>query len=659
MQHEDTLQIKTYNPEHTCARVYANSMIRTPYLTEKFAEQIKLNPNWGLESLAQAMAATVKARVSTQQAYRAKKAALQLLEASIKEQYARIRDYAAELKRVDPNTTIDIKCDFLDEEQLPVFNRMYVCLGALKMGFRAGCRSILGLDGCHLKSCYGGQLLTAVGLDANNTTWVLSYAMVEIESKDSWEWFLDLLVKDLNIRDEGDGWTFISDKQKGLLPAFAKVMPLAEHRFCVRHLWTNFNKLFPGKVLKDQLWACAKSTTENYFIKEMVMMKQLDPLAYDYHVNPERPSKHWSRAYFSTHLKCDILLNNLSESFNAFIVPARSKPIVSCFEEIRVKLMRRIHMRRDKMQRLEDTICPKPRELLEKNKVKVATDCIPSGSGGPEIEVKSIGGSKYVFNLQAHTCACRRWDLTGIPCKHAIAAINYMRQAPEDFVDHCYLKKTYMATYNNTIKPVNGMDLWSKSAEPPILPPPQYTRQSGRPRTKRIKSAAEKAEIGGIKLGKVQRSLKCSNCHEVGHNVKTCHRHLPPKNKTSTTSNKKRKLDESTSGTQTNTKRKEPLTKNDLRKKVQLRADKLKKNRDEKKAAITRASNASGKTKGRPARTSTTPKPAPAQAPRPVMSNPPPKPSSSSKQAAPSRSSIRIKEKEGKKIGLCTSFAQP
>lgn len=228
------------------------------------------------------MAATVKARVSTQQAYRAKKAALQLLEASIKEQYARIRDYAAELKRVDPNTTIDIKCDFLDEEQLPVFKRMYVCLGALKMGFRAGCRSILGLDGCHLKSCYGGQLLTAVGLDANNTTWVLSYAMVEMESKDSWEWFLDLLVKDLNIRDEGAGWTFISDKQKGLLPAFAKVMPLAQHRFCVRHLWTNFNKLFPGKVLKDQLWACAKSTTENYFIKEMVLMKQLDPLAYDW-----------------------------------------------------------------------------------------------------------------------------------------------------------------------------------------------------------------------------------------------------------------------------------------------------------------------------------------------------------------------------------------
>ncbi|XP_062021198.1 uncharacterized protein LOC133737709 [Rosa rugosa] len=193
------------------------------------------NPQFCLEVIAQAMSAGVKARVSNQQAYRTKKAALARLEADIKEQYARIKDYGDELRRADPNTTIDIKCDF-SEGQLPIFKRMYICLGALKMGFRAGCKSILGLDGCHLKSCYGGQLLTAMGLDANNTTWVLAFAMVELENTDSWTWFLDLLAKDLNIRDEGAGWTFISDNHEGLLPAFAEVMPLADLRFCVRHL---------------------------------------------------------------------------------------------------------------------------------------------------------------------------------------------------------------------------------------------------------------------------------------------------------------------------------------------------------------------------------------------------------------------------------------
>lgn len=234
------------------------------------------------ESLAQTMSAEVKAKVTRQMAYRAKRAALLVLEGSIREQYARLRDYGRELQRVDPSTTIDIKCDFTNVSKLPVFKRMYICLGALKKGFKAGCRSLIGLDGAHLKSCFGGQLLTAVGVDANNTTWVIAYAMVEMESKDSWIWFLELLVKDLSIKNEGAGWTFISDKQKGLIPAFEEVVSCAHLRFCVRHLWTNFTKLFPGKVMKDQMWACAKSTTLPYFLKEMEAMKVLDEEAYNW-----------------------------------------------------------------------------------------------------------------------------------------------------------------------------------------------------------------------------------------------------------------------------------------------------------------------------------------------------------------------------------------
>ncbi|XP_062024930.1 uncharacterized protein LOC133741015 [Rosa rugosa] len=59
MQHEDTLMIKTYNGEHNCPRILDNSMVKTPYLTQKFAEQIKLNLGISTQSLAQTMAAGV------------------------------------------------------------------------------------------------------------------------------------------------------------------------------------------------------------------------------------------------------------------------------------------------------------------------------------------------------------------------------------------------------------------------------------------------------------------------------------------------------------------------------------------------------------------------------------------------------------------------
>ncbi|KAM1300064.1 hypothetical protein ACFX2H_011283 [Malus domestica] len=54
-------------------------------------------------------------------------------------------------------------------------------------------------DGCHLKSQHVGQLFIAVGIDPNDETWVIAYAVVEMENKGSWIWFLEILAEDLGI----------------------------------------------------------------------------------------------------------------------------------------------------------------------------------------------------------------------------------------------------------------------------------------------------------------------------------------------------------------------------------------------------------------------------------------------------------------------------
>lgn len=37
------------------------------------------------------------------------------------------------------------------------FKRFHTCLGSPKKGFRAGCRPLIGLDGCYLKGPYEGN----------------------------------------------------------------------------------------------------------------------------------------------------------------------------------------------------------------------------------------------------------------------------------------------------------------------------------------------------------------------------------------------------------------------------------------------------------------------------------------------------------------------
>lgn len=76
-------------------------------------------------------------------------------------------------------------------------------------------------------------------------------------------------------------WTFISDKQKGVVPSLETLVPNAEIRFCVKHLHDNFKLKFTGHVMKKQLYACAKASYIERFNNEMEKMKGISALAYD------------------------------------------------------------------------------------------------------------------------------------------------------------------------------------------------------------------------------------------------------------------------------------------------------------------------------------------------------------------------------------------
>ncbi|GKC21567.1 pentatricopeptide repeat-containing protein [Tanacetum coccineum] len=69
----------------------------------------------------------------------------------------------------------------------------------LKEGWKLGCRKVIALDGCFLKKPSVGEILTAIGRDANNHIYPVAWAVVNVENKDNWRWFLDLLGDDLDM----------------------------------------------------------------------------------------------------------------------------------------------------------------------------------------------------------------------------------------------------------------------------------------------------------------------------------------------------------------------------------------------------------------------------------------------------------------------------
>ena len=84
-----------------------------------------------------------------------------------------------------------------NSETTVLFDSFYVCFKAIADGWVEGYRRIIGLDGCFLKGVCRGQLLSAVGRDANNQLFPIAWAVVNVESKETWSWFLGELMGDI------------------------------------------------------------------------------------------------------------------------------------------------------------------------------------------------------------------------------------------------------------------------------------------------------------------------------------------------------------------------------------------------------------------------------------------------------------------------------
>jgi hypothetical protein len=144
-------------------------------------------------------------------AWQAREKAKKKIEGNAVKQYTLLWRYVAELKKQSMGNTAKINVERIAPTIQPRFGSFYFSFDGCKKGFLASCRPFIGVDGCHLKTKFGGQLLIAVGRDANDQYYPLAFGVVENETKESWRWFLTLLLEDIGSEKR---WVFISDQQK-------------------------------------------------------------------------------------------------------------------------------------------------------------------------------------------------------------------------------------------------------------------------------------------------------------------------------------------------------------------------------------------------------------------------------------------------------------
>ncbi|XP_017431939.2 uncharacterized protein LOC108339312 [Vigna angularis] len=269
---------------------------------------------------------------------------------------------------------------------------------------------------------------------------------------------------------------------KGSSSSNTGMLPGVEQRFCVRHLYANFRKKFPGKNLKRLMWRAATATYPQTWEMEMRNIRGLNKDAYKHLI--AIPPRYWSRSRFTSRAKCDTLVNNMSEGFNSVLLTTRSKPIITLLEEIRLYIMQRWAKNRSRISSFTGSISPKIQSRFRKES-QLTKSWIPSWSGNKLFEVRhmSNSGDKFVVNIDDSSCTCRTWMITGIPCCHSLAAMKFLNIDGEQFIDPCYMKSTYEETYSSIIYPINGANMWNITPYPDVSPPHKRVLL-GRPKRK-------------------------------------------------------------------------------------------------------------------------------------------------------------------------------
>lgn len=515
-----TFTIRTIHETHTCGGIYhlGHQQASVQWVANSVEQRLRENPNYKPKEILEEIHRVHGITLSYKQAWRGKERIMAAMRGSFEEGYRLLPEYCEQVKRTNPGSIASVYGNPSDN----CFQRLFISFQASIYGFLNACRPLLGLDRTHLKSKYLGTLLLATGFDGDGSLFPVAFGVVDEESDENWMWFLSELHNLLELNSENmPRLTILSDRQKGIVDGVEVNFPTAFHGFCMRHLSDSFRKEFNNTMLVNLLWEAAHALTVIEFEAKVLEIEEISQDA-AYWIR-RIPPRLWATAYFEG-TRFGHLTANIVESLNTWILEASGLPIVQMMECIRRQLMTWFNERRETSMQWTSILVPSAErrvaEALERGRTYQVLR-----ANEAEFEVISHEGTMIV-DIRNRCCLCRGWQLYGLPCAHAVAALLSCRQQVHRFTESCFTVATYRKTYSQTIHPVPDKSLWAETlrveGEDPnassalsevLINPPKSLRPPGRPRKKRVRAEDR---------GRVKRVVHCSRCNQTGHFRTTC-----------------------------------------------------------------------------------------------------------------------------------------
>nr|XP_016460865.1 PREDICTED: uncharacterized protein LOC107784273 [Nicotiana tabacum] len=191
-------------------------------------------------------------------------------------------------------------------------------------------------------------------------------------------------------------------------------------------------------------------------------------------------------------------------------------------EEIRVKVMEMLANNEEKLRSWNGHFSPQCLRLYNDYRV-VAQGCVVIFDGDYGYEIAE-GEDTHTVNLDSKRCTCRLWELSGIPCPHAIKALTHKKVEPLTEINWFYSREAYLRTYRHKLFPVRGQKFW-KIDHSQYMEPQKIMKLVGRPKVKRNREPDEaRKRKGEWSASRKGLPVTCNKCGELNHNARRCYK---------------------------------------------------------------------------------------------------------------------------------------
>ncbi|KAG8370597.1 hypothetical protein BUALT_Bualt14G0133600 [Buddleja alternifolia] len=311
--------------------------------------------------------------------------------------------------------------------------------------------------------------------------------------------------------------TFVSDFQKGLRESLLDIFGKeCYHGYCLRCLAEKLNKDLKGQFSHDarrlmvqDFYAAAYAPKQEVFERCVENIKAISVEAYNWVISSE--PDHWANAFFGG-ARYNHMTSNFGQQFYSWVSEVDELPITQMVDVLRGKIMELSYRRRLESSHWVTRLTPFMEDKLQ-NEISKARSLQVLLSHGSTFEVR--GESVDIVDIDHWDCSCKGWQLTGLPCCHAIAVLECLGRSLYDYCSRFFMTDSYRLTYTESINPMPNVEKPERSElqEATIVTPPPTKRPPGRPKLKLVES-----------VDIIKRQLQCSKCKGLGHNKKTCNK---------------------------------------------------------------------------------------------------------------------------------------